>query len=85
MSQVLADIKPYIVKKFMSAPCINENDIPVICRILLSGYKNVALLQGLTNNKPDFRIQVKDLFGVEEKIFEVVGDNQRKMITKKKR
>lgn len=25
MSQVLADIKPYITKKFMAAPCINEN------------------------------------------------------------
>ena len=24
MSQVLADIKPYITKKFMAAPCINN-------------------------------------------------------------
>ena len=28
MSQVLADIKPYITKKFMAAPCIKEQDIP---------------------------------------------------------
>ena len=27
MSQVLADIKPYITKKFMAAPCIKEQDI----------------------------------------------------------
>lgn len=26
MSQVLADIKPYITKKFMAAPCIKEQD-----------------------------------------------------------
>ena len=24
MSQVLADIKPYITKKFMAAPCVKE-------------------------------------------------------------
>ena len=33
-------------------------------------YKNVQLMQGLTNNKPDFRIQVKGLFGTKEKRFE---------------
>lgn len=59
MSQVLADIKPYITKKFMAAPCIKEQDIPAICQILLPRYKNVQLMQGLTNNKPDFRIQVQ--------------------------
>ena len=31
MSQVLADIKPYITKKFMEAPCIKEQDIQAIC------------------------------------------------------
>ena len=72
MSQVLADIKPYITKKFMAAPCIKEQDIQAICQILLPRYKNVQLMQGLTNNKPDFRIQVKGLFGTEEKRFEVV-------------
>ena len=66
MSQVLADIKPYIMKKFMAAPCIKEQDIQAICQILLPRYKNVQLMQGLTNNKPDFRIQVKGLFGTEE-------------------
>ena len=67
MSQVLADIKPYITKKFMAAPCIKEQDIQAICQILLPRYKNVQLMQGLTNNKPDFRIQVKGLFGTEVK------------------
>ena len=37
-------------------------------------YKNVQLMQGLTNNKPDFRIQVKGLFGTKEKRFEVQLD-----------
>ena len=41
MSQVLADIKPYITKKFMAAPCIKEQDIQAICQILLPRYKNV--------------------------------------------
>ena len=35
MSQVLADIKPYITKKFMAASCIKEQDIQAICQILL--------------------------------------------------
>ncbi len=30
MSQVLADIKPYITKKFMAVPCIKEQDIQAI-------------------------------------------------------
>ena len=45
MSQVLSDIKPYITKKFMSSPHIHENDIPVICQLLLPRYKNVILQQ----------------------------------------
>ena len=84
MSQVLADIKPYITKKFMAAPCIKEQDIQAICQILLPRYKNVQLMQGLTNNKPDFRIQVKGLFGTEEKRFEVVGGDKKRPATKKK-
>ena len=67
MSQVLADIKPYITKKFMAAPCIKEQDIQAICQILLPRYENVQLIQGLTNNKPDFRIQVKGLVRVQKK------------------
>ena len=84
MSQVLTDIKPYITKKFMAAPCVKEQDILVICQILLPRYKNVQLMQGLTNNKPDFRIQIKGLFGTEEKRFEVVGGDKKRSATKKK-
>lgn len=53
MSQVLSDIKPYVTKKFMSSPWIHENDIQVICQLLLPRYKNVTLQQGLTNGKPE--------------------------------
>lgn len=84
MPQVLTDIKPHITKRFMSAPCVNEQDIQVICQILLPRYKNVQLMQGLTNNKPDFRIQVKGLFGTEEKRFEVVGGVKKRPASKKK-
>ena len=80
---MLTDIKPYITKKFMAAPCVKEQDIQAICQILLPRYKNVQLIQGLTNNKPDFRIQVKGLFGTEEKRFEVVsGDKKRPATTR---
>ena len=51
MSQVLADIKPYITKKFMAAPCIKEQDIQAICQILLPRYENVQLIQGLTTSR----------------------------------
>ena len=51
MSQVLADIKPYITKKFMAAPCIKEQDIQDICQILLPRYENVQLIQGLTKDE----------------------------------
>ena len=78
MSQILSDIKPYITKKFMSSPCIHENDIPVICQLLLPRYKNVTLQQGVTNDKPDFRIQVKGVLGTEEKRFEVIGGAKKK-------
>ena len=84
MSQVLTDIKPYITKKFMAAPCVNEQDIQTVCQILLPRYRNVQLMQGLTNNKPDFRIQVKGLFGTEEKRFEVVGGYKKRPAIKKK-
>ena len=84
MSRVLTDIKPYIMKKFMEAPCVKEQDIQIICQILLPRYKNVQLMQGLTNNKPDFRIQVKGLFGTEEKRFEMVGGVKKRPVTKKK-
>ena len=83
MSQVLTEIKPYITKKFMAAPYICEQDIPAICQMLLPKYKNVTLLQGLANNKPCFKIQVKDLFSMDEKVFEVVGAKKRKPAVKK--
>lgn len=83
MSQVLADIKPYIIKKFMAVPCIKEQDVQAICQILLPRYKNVQLMQGMTNNKPDFRIRVKSLFRTEEKRFEVVGIDTKRSISKK--
>lgn len=84
MSRVLADIKPYITKRFMAAPCVKEQDIQIICQILLPRYKNVQLMQGLTNNKPDFRIQVKGMFGMEEKRFEVVGGVKKRPASEKK-
>ena len=75
MSQVMDDIKPYITKHFMEQSTVHGRDIAAICPILL---------QGLTNNKPDFRIQVKGLFGTEEKRFEVVGGDKKRPATKKK-
>ena len=54
----------------MAQSTVHGRDIAAICQILLPRYKNVKLLQRLTNNKPDFRIQVKGLFGTEEKRFE---------------
>ena len=83
MSQVLSDIKPYITKKFMSSSYIHEKDIPAICKLLLSRYKNVTLQQGLTNGKPDFRIRVKGLFRAEEKHFEVLDGGKRKPMGRK--
>lgn len=82
--QTFLTLKPYITKKFMAVPCIKEQDIQAICQILLPRYKNVQLMQGLANNKPDFRIQVKSLFGTEEKRFEVVGGDKKRPATKKK-
>ena len=41
-------------------------------------------MQGLANNKPDFRIQVKGLSGTEEKRFEVVGGDKKRLAAKKK-
>ena len=84
MQKIMDDIKPYITKHFMAQSTVHERDIAAICQILLSRYKNVKLLQGLTNNKPDFRIQVKGLFGTEEKRFEVIGGDKKRSATKKK-
>ena len=84
MSQVMDDIKPYITKHFMAQSTVHEQDIAAICQILLPRYKNVQLMQGLANNKPDFRIQVKGLFGTEEKRFEMAGGDKKRPESKKK-
>lgn len=84
MQQILADIKPYIIKHFMAKSVVQEQDIPTICQILLPKYKNVTLLQGLTDNKPCFKIQVKGIFSTEEKVFEIVESNKKKPIVKQK-
>ena len=68
----------------MAQSTVHGRDIAAICQILLPRYKNVKLLQGLTNNKPHFRIQVKGLFGTEEKRFEVVGGDKKRLAAKKK-
>ena len=68
----------------MAQSTVHGRDIAAICQILLPRYKNVKLLQGLTNNKPDFRNQVKGLFVTEEKRFEVVGGDKKRPATKKK-
>lgn len=82
MSQILTDIKPYITKKFLSAPYISEQDIPTICQILLPKYKNVTLRQGLNDNKPCFKIQAKGIFSTEEKVFEIVESKKKKPVAK---
>lgn len=56
MPQVLADIKPYLTKRFLSEPVIDDKNLPVICQTLLCRYSNVKLVQGVTNNKPNLRI-----------------------------
>ena len=66
IAQPISDIYEEIFsEKFMTAHCINEQDIQSISPIFLPRYKNVQLMQGLTNNKLDFRIQVKGVFGTE--------------------
>ena len=59
MSQVLTDIKPYITKKFMATPCVKEQDIPGYLSNSSTQIQECTAYAGLTNNKPDFRIQVK--------------------------
>lgn len=61
-----------------------EQNIPAICQILLSKYKNVTLFQGLADDKPCFKVQVKSILGMDEKIFEVVSPKKQKPAVKKK-
>lgn len=84
MSYVLTDMKPYITKKFISADCIQAKDIPVICRLLLSKYRNVTLVQGVSDNKPNLRVQVKGMFSTEEKVFEVMDNGRNNVKNSKK-
>jgi hypothetical protein len=77
MQQVMDDIKPYITKHFMAQSTVQERDIAAICQILLPRYKNVKLLQGLQNEQPCLKIQVKGLLSTDEKQFGII-ENQKK-------
>lgn len=78
MPQVLADIKPYLTKRFRSEPVIDDRNLPVICQTLLCRYSNVKLVQGVTNNKPNMRIRVEGALSTKERSFEVVHTGGRK-------
>lgn len=78
MPQVLADIKPYLTKRFLSEPVIDDRCLPVICQTLLCRYSNVKLVQGVTNNKPSLRIRVEGTFSTKERSFEVVHTGGKK-------
>ena len=41
MPQVLVDIKSYLTKRFLSAPVIDDKNLPVICQTLLRRYSSV--------------------------------------------
>ncbi len=79
MSQV-TDIKPYTNerKSLWRLPVLMSKTFRLFVKSSCPRYRNVQLMLGLTNNKPDFRIQVKGLFGTEEKRFEVVGGYKKK-------
>ena len=51
---------------------------------LISKFPEVRFHRTRIFNKPDFRIQVKGLFGTEEKRFEVVGGDKKRLAAKKK-
>lgn len=72
MPQVLADIKPYLTKRFLSEPVIDDKNLPVICQTLLCRYSNVKLVQGVSNNKPNLRLRVEGVLSTKERSFEVV-------------
>lgn len=67
MPQVLADIKPYLTKRFLSEPVIDDKNLPVICQTLLCRYSNVKLVQGVTNNKPNLRLRVEGVLSTKER------------------
>ena len=81
MSQVLADIKLYLTKRFLSEPVIDDKNLPVICQTLLCRYSNVKLAQGVTNNKPNLRIRVEGALSTKERSFEVEHTGGRKKTT----
>ena len=78
MPQVMADIKPYLTKRFLSEPVIDDKNLPVICQTLLCRYSNVKLVQCVTNNKPNLRIRVEGALSTKERSFEVVHTGGRK-------
>lgn len=81
MPQVLADIKPYLTKRFLSVPVIDDRYLPVICQTLLCRYSNVKLVQGVTDNKPNLRIRVEGALSTKERSFEVVHTGGKKKTT----
>lgn len=78
MPQMMAGIKPYLTKRFLSALVIDDKNLPVICQVLLRRYSNVKLVQGVPDNKPNLRIRVESAFSTKERIFEVVHTGGRK-------
>ena len=78
MPQMLADIKLYLTKRFLSEPVIDDRCLPVICQVLLRRYSNVKLVQGVTDNKPNLRIRVEGALFTKERSFEVVHTGGRK-------
>ena len=80
MPQVLADIKLYLTKRFLSEPVIDDRCLPVICQVLLRRYSNVKLVQGVTDNKPNLRIRVEGALSTKERSFEVVHTGGRKSV-----
>lgn len=80
MPQVLAEIKPYLTKRFLSEPVIDDRCLPVIGQMLLRRYSNVKLVQGVTDNKPNLRIRVEGALSTKERSFEVVHTGGRKSV-----
>ena len=75
---ILADIKPYLTKRFLSELVIDDRYLPVICQTLLCRYSNVKLVQGVTNNKLNLRIRVEGALSTKERSFEVVYTGGKK-------
>ena len=77
MSAVMKEIEPYITTYFIAKPTINEDNIPIVCQILLSKYANVKLLQGVDKWIPYFKIQVKGFFSSQELTLKILEKNHK--------